>query len=35
VSRILEQRKNTRIKNLDAVGRRTLRLKKANEYLHF
>jgi len=35
VERILEQRKTSRIRSISDVGKNTLRLKKANEYLAF
>ena len=35
VSRILEQRKASKIKSIDDVGRVASRLRKANEYLRF
>jgi len=35
VERILEQRKTSKIKTIDDIGKSTMRLKKANEYLAF
>jgi len=35
VERILEQRKTVRVKRIEDIGRSTIRLRKANEYLTF